>query len=526
MKFQMLSTMSGYFKVALLLVGFETVLTKPIKNDQCEYNVDLVGNTIKVVCHGKNARISIYANNADMKTGADYFEDVDDNRNRNTSTKKTAAVDTPASLELQRDHAQPERPDSYYVKPVGQTIRNSTRKMEKLKKKLSKHAMAMGNITELLTFGDEGLRSDLEIIRRMHPNTLMVKEAMLAAIKNQYSFMRTAILTQNAELSKMMESLQSLIDVIMIDMRSYARSEVDLVQQIRNVNQTMLTMRRMLSNEFKKSKNKMTDNQRGTCPQEISAIGHMDSFDTGYEKGAFMKDAASKHDRVYVMNGANLNDRLLEFDTELDLEYELMLRTHDLPFQCQGTGHVVYRGYLFCQTARSPKIVKYHLKRMERSGVLNLENAGIGNTYPYQFGDFSDVDLAVDENGLWVIYATPDSAGKIIISKLNDEKMEIEKTWLTSFPKGVACNTFMVCGVLYAASISDKYRMFIRYVFDTNTLKDAVFNDGRLVFPADGNVTYAESVMLDYDSKDGRLYSWNNRRVDVYQVYLKTVRKP
>ena len=263
----------------------------------------------------------------------------------------------------------------------------------------------------------------------------------------------------------------------------------------------------------------------GTCPQEIAAIGHVDTFDTGSEKGAFMKDAASKHDRVYVMNGANLSDRLLEFDSELDLEYDLMSRTHDLPFQCQGTGHVVYRGYLFCQTARTTKIVKYHLKRMERSGVLNLENAGIGNTYPYLFGDFSDVDLAVDENGLWVIYATPDSAGKIIISKLDDEKMEIEKTWMTSFPKGFARNTFMVCGVMYATATSEKSHMFIRYVFDTNTLKDAIYSDGRLVFPEDGNVTSVESVMLDYDPKDGRLYSWNNRRVDVYQVYLKAARE-
>ena len=258
-----LLTVSGYFTVVLFVAIFETTFAKPIKNDQCEYNVDLVGNTIRVVCLGKNAKISIYANNAVVKTDTDYMEDVNDYGSRNTTMKNMAAVPTPSSLEPQRDHAPLEKSDVFYMKPVGQTIRNSTRKMEKLKKKLSKHAMEMGNITQLLTFGDEGLRSDLEIIRRMRPNTLMVKEAMLAAIKNQYSFMRTAILTQNAELSKMMESLQVLIDVIMTDMRSYAKSEVNMIEQIKNVNQTMLTMRRMLSNEFRKSKDKMTNKQRG-----------------------------------------------------------------------------------------------------------------------------------------------------------------------------------------------------------------------------------------------------------------------
>lgn len=34
-------------------------------------------------------------------------------------------------------------------------------------------------------------------------------------------------------------------------------------------------------------------------------------------------------------------------------------------------------------------------------------------------GGKSDIDLAVDENGLWVIYATEQNNGKIVISQLN-----------------------------------------------------------------------------------------------------------
>jgi len=41
-------------------------------------------------------------------------------------------------------------------------------------------------------------------------------------------------------------------------------------------------------------------------------------------------------------------------------------------------------------------------------------------------GSVNGVDLAVDENGLWVIYTTARDAGRIVISKVNKDTLQLE----------------------------------------------------------------------------------------------------
>ena len=45
-----------------------------------------------------------------------------------------------------------------------------------------------------------------------------------------------------------------------------------------------------------------------------------------------------------------------------------------------------------------------------------LPNANYHDTSPYAIDKNTDIDLAVDENGLWVIYATEVNDGNIVIS--------------------------------------------------------------------------------------------------------------
>ena len=80
----------------------------------------------------------------------------------------------------------------------------------------------------------------------------------------------------------------------------------------------------------------------------------------------------------------------------------------------------------------SNKIVKYNILQKKWEKELALEHAGIHNKYPYQSGKFTDVDFAVDEKGLWVIFATTYSNGNIVIVKLNDKSLEIDETWVTN----------------------------------------------------------------------------------------------
>lgn len=89
-----------------------------------------------------------------------------------------------------------------------------------------------------------------------------------------------------------------------------------------------------------------------------------------------------------------------------------------LPNRVDGTGFVVYDGAVFYNKERTRNIVKYDLRTRIKSGEAIITNANYHDTSPYRWGGKSDIDLAVDENGLWVIYATESNNGRLVVSQV------------------------------------------------------------------------------------------------------------
>lgn len=89
-----------------------------------------------------------------------------------------------------------------------------------------------------------------------------------------------------------------------------------------------------------------------------------------------------------------------------------------LPNRVDGTGFVVYDGAVFYNKERTRNIVKYDLRTRIKSGEAIITNANYHDTSPYRWGGKSDIDLAVDENGLWVIYATEANNGRLVVSQV------------------------------------------------------------------------------------------------------------
>ena len=76
-------------------------------------------------------------------------------------------------------------------------------------------------------------------------------------------------------------------------------------------------------------------------------------------------------------------------------------------------------------------------------------SAGYGNQASYQWRGSTDIDFSVDENGLWVIYATEANNWNLVVSKLDPESLEIKDTWNAGWKKAWSGNAFMLCGTLY-----------------------------------------------------------------------------
>lgn len=72
------------------------------------------------------------------------------------------------------------------------------------------------------------------------------------------------------------------------------------------------------------------------------------------------------------------------------------------------------------------------------------------------------VDLAVDENGLWVIYGLEDSNNTAVLH-VDPLTLEIEYAWNISIKHDRTGDMFIVCGVLYAVHSVTERSTTIRY---------------------------------------------------------------
>uniref|UniRef100_A0A8C4TGS7 Olfactomedin-like domain-containing protein n=1 Tax=Erpetoichthys calabaricus TaxID=27687 RepID=A0A8C4TGS7_ERPCA len=250
------------------------------------------------------------------------------------------------------------------------------------------------------------------------------------------------------------------------------------------------------------------------CPGTLLKVQEPSSMNEEEQRaGAWCKDPLQAGDRLYIMPWTPYRtDTLTEYSSWDDYVTGRPTTTYRLPNRVDGTGFVVYDGAVFYNKERTRNIVKYDLRTRIKSGEAIIANANYHDTSPYRWGGKSDIDLAVDENGLWVIYATEANNGRLVVSQVNPYTLRFEGTWETDYDKRLASNAFMACGVLYVVRSvyvdddSEAAGDFITYAYNTNLNREEPVN---IVFP--NPYQYISSV--DYNPRDNQLYVWNNKFV-------------
>ncbi|KFO90561.1 Olfactomedin-4, partial [Buceros rhinoceros silvestris] len=169
----------------------------------------------------------------------------------------------------------------------------------------------------------------------------------------------------------------------------------------------------------------------------------------------------------------------------------------------EGSGAALYNNYLYYHAYGSRYMVKHDIKTNTMVLRNNLPDAVTGNRFSYAGVSWQDIDFAVDESGLWVIYSTANSMGNIVISKLNDTTLDVLNTWQTRQYKPSVSNAFMLCGVLYATRTMNTRKEEIFYMFDTSTGQE-----GRVSIVMDKKLDTIQSI--DYSPTDQRLYVYND----------------
>ncbi|XP_039269227.2 uncharacterized protein LOC120344183 [Styela clava] len=234
-----------------------------------------------------------------------------------------------------------------------------------------------------------------------------------------------------------------------------------------------------------------------TDPLEAMGKGIVWSIDTTKERAKVLKQYESL--QMYILNRPQ--------------------QIIALTIPVESTGGVVYNGSFYYQRRNSRKLVRYDLRTRRVMRERPVHHAGFHGMFAYQWGGFTDIDLAVDEFGLWVIYSTRQNDGNIVVSRLNPVSLRSLMTMKTSIPKRTVANAFMACGILYTVDSYDAANASLNYEFDTFRKKLK-----RISIPFANQHRY--NVMIDYNPQTREIYSWDNSHQVKYYVTLdKTMGK-
>ncbi|KAM8930299.1 myocilin isoform 2-T2 [Pelodytes ibericus] len=259
----------------------------------------------------------------------------------------------------------------------------------------------------------------------------------------------------------------------------------------------------------------------GNCG-ELNWVGEPTTFrkadNIAGKYGVWMKDpepvSPFTQETIWRVNtvGADIR-QVFEYDNLDQLVKGYPTKVYVLPRSMESNGAVVYKGSLYYPRRKSKILVKYDFNTESVAIQKELPNAGYHGKYPYSWGGYTDIDLAVDELGLWVIYSTENAKGSIVISQMDPNTLDIKQSWETSIRKQSVANAFMICGTLYTVGSYSSSSTTVNFAYDTLT-----GSQRQTSIPFRNQYGYAS--MIDYNPTEKKMYGWDNYNMVAYDVRL------
>ncbi|KAM3915607.1 myocilin [Leptodactylus fuscus] len=283
---------------------------------------------------------------------------------------------------------------------------------------------------------------------------------------------------------------------------------------------TALPASRMLPESH--SASQVSEDMGTTGCGELTWIGepttHRKADNIAGKYGVWMKDPEPQSpftlETIWRINtvGADIR-QVFEYEKLDQLIKGYPTKVYVVPRSMESNGAVVYKGSLYYIRKKSRIIVKYDFGTETVAIQKELVDAGYHGKFPYSWGGYTDIDLAVDEMGLWVIYSTENTKGSIVISQLDPKTLEVKQSWNTTIRKHSVANAFMVCGTLYTVGSYSSPTTTVNFAFDTRT---GVQKQMSVPFQN----LYGYASMIDYNPTEKKIYGWDNYNMVTYDVRL------
>ncbi|KAM7401353.1 hypothetical protein PAMA_005515 [Pampus argenteus] len=252
--------------------------------------------------------------------------------------------------------------------------------------------------------------------------------------------------------------------------------------------------------------------KKPVCKDTVASISEPVQQNTyGLSDGVWMRDARGHGNVIYLTNG-HYGNNLQEFRDMDSFKSGQASNSYKLPYSFTGTGHVVFSGAFYYNRAFSRDIIRYDLRHRYVAAWTTLHDAILEEQ---AHRTQTEVEFAVDESGLWLLYPALDTEGfhqeVILLTKLHHRDLQPISSFRTGLRRGRYGNSFLVCGVLYAVDSMERHYANVTYAFDTHTLTHTVPS---LAFTN----MHTHTSQLSYCPLDKKLYAWDDGHQMMYDV--------
>eukprot|EP00064_Thunnus_orientalis_P001905 superscaffoldBa00000131_g1909 len=358
----------------------------------------------------------------------------------------------------------------------------------------------------------------LEELKKLTFRVAMLESSPDSYIKLDFELLRIELREFEVLVSQLKDSLNSsspMFDSLYTEIRNMTL----IVNQLETYDKSNLEVIRI---EFAKLQKKLEECQKeqefikpdiGNCnhtgimsiskPMVVQLNAHLNA---GFQYGGWGKDSkpVRGYESMYfygAYSSPSVHDFYLYSNYE-NLIQRSAFKQHDIPGGWRGTGnnYIVHGNTIYYQINTPFSMTKLNLTSSKYDYRVI---PAASQKFSYSYSDNQNLDFAADETGLWVIYASEESKGKIVLAKIDEKSFGIEDEWNTGAYKQLAGNAFMACGVMYLTRSVDVNTEEIYYAFNTKTREEKHLSIHFHKFQD----KYSN---LDYNPTDQKLYMYNN----------------